>query len=231
VALPDSQHNQLAKGDLEEDSSSGGSSDAAAAAAAPGSSDAGGSSDGQGAKGASSAAADGGTADDSSSQPTPTAVEGLAGDASGETVSPAAAAVPDARAKAAAAAAELPEMGGEGPAITPADFAATGLAALEAEADSAAAAGGGSAAAAAAAAADRSTSVMTDRTDSGWYERSYSSMMPSSAVELAGMDKSPGGFQAKLMRCDFFIGEGGKGLRVMCRLRWTSHQVDMVRFD
>jgi hypothetical protein len=82
----------------------------------------------------------------------------------------------------------LPEKGGEADSYTPADFAATGLAAFEAEADAAAAEGRG-----AAGGADRMSSVMTDRTDSGWYERSYSTMMPSSTVELAGMDKEPGG--------------------------------------
>lgn len=150
MALPDSEHNQLAKVTVDDEDGSRGS------------------------RGSSGASGSGSS------------------DSAGEAVSPAAAAVPDARARAAAAA-ELPEKGGEGPALTPTDFAATGLAALEAEADSAAAKGrqpgGGSAAAAA---ADR-RNVMTDRTDSGWYERSYSHMMPSSAVELAGMDKSTGG--------------------------------------
>jgi hypothetical protein len=110
-------------------------------------------------------------------------------------MSPAAAAVDEGRAKAAAAA-ELPEQGGEGPAITPADFAATGLAVLEAEADAAAAAKksrGGSGGSGGWGGGDRSMSVMTDRTDSGWYDRSYSSMLPSSAVELAGMDQPSGG--------------------------------------
>lgn len=189
MALPDNEHNQLAKGAIDDKDGSSGSTDAAATAA-PGSSGAGGS----------------GSSDS-------------AGDAAA--ASPAAAAVSDARARAAAAA-ELPEKGGEGPALTPADFAATGLAALEAEADSAAAegrqAGGGSAAA-----ADRSTSVMTDRTDSGWYERSYSNMMPKSAVELAGMDKSTGGCMIlgflQVISCKFLL-VGGKGGVWGCAVRW-----------